>query len=403
MLAAALSVAGAGDDACGGRVRGEAPAEALETSFDFDMYDVSEVGRGGQCILKRCLIPNPSLCWEASVELGGMAGSNEGETAFDVQGAPDSPELGESEPSVSWRPGRQEYQLVLPEQTSRHERQDASELSHQDAQMVEELLAIAARFEAVGRITEARARVEEIRVRFPSFGGPELALQRIDGARCPRAVTRGQPGANAKDDGEECQWRFLLSPAAAQQCANCDILAWNQGRGVEGGRLTVHVSAVEQGPCDILIDGSREREHVLETEGDYADLSHIPPRTYGWVFLHESPDVLTNITDFEDVDVELIEMCKEQQRLRPRDYAQWHTMHIQLGLMASARRLSWVEGSNPTSVAHLFAYFEGIHCICALSLSLSLFLPASRLLLSIPFPVSRSLTNPLCECPDVCA
>jgi hypothetical protein len=44
----------------------------------------------------------------------------------------------------------------------------------------EELLDVAARFEAVGRLSEARARVLAIQRLFPSIEAPAIALQRLD-------------------------------------------------------------------------------------------------------------------------------------------------------------------------------------------------------------------------------
>ena len=58
--------------------------------------------------------------------------------------------------------------------------QKSHELQGQDADRVEALLDLAARFEAVGRINEARARVLQVQELESMQTSPALALKRLD-------------------------------------------------------------------------------------------------------------------------------------------------------------------------------------------------------------------------------
>jgi len=74
-----------------------------------------------------------------------------------------------------WRLSRVEPAAARPEHSS----------------SADELLDVAARFEAVGRLGEARARVRAIQDLFPSHPAPAIALLRLDSGRC-----RGSPCAS---------------------------------------------------------------------------------------------------------------------------------------------------------------------------------------------------------------
>ena len=136
-------------------------------------------------------------------------------------------------------------------------------------------LEIAARFEALGRVSEARARVLEVQARHPSHPTPALALQRMDAARCPLppqpAAAQQPPSGN--DDGNDCPWLWVDSPSAPApgQCAAGDAACQSDGTAVRsGGDFGVHVLEVRSGSCAVLIEGDRRR---LEQEGLDSDPS----------------------------------------------------------------------------------------------------------------------------------
>jgi hypothetical protein len=242
------------------------------------------------------------------------------------------------------------------------QKQQGQEYAEQES--VKAQLEIAARFEAVGRISEARARVLHLQALHPSHAAPALALQRLDSLRCPLSISHARHPPRI--DGSECQWFFQVSDSARQQCLDRSdtTCAMDVGgsAGVQPGaerRAAVHVMEVHQGSCDILLEYDRQREKMIESHGDKAEPAALvvyPGAFLGVTFSLEDPETLQEIADFEDVDVVAVEGCGKVSK----SDARWHSLRVQLDPMTAPGQLTWAEGMDPFTVARLFVKFEEV-------------------------------------------
>jgi len=220
----------------------------------------------------------------------------------------------------------------------------------------EELLEVAARFEAVGRVGEARARVLEARELYPAHPAPVLALQRLDAARCPLPPPSAVLPATAEpEDGAECPWRFVDASSASSQgqCAAGDAAC--QPDAAAAGVLVLEV---QLGSCGAILEGDRQRELREQRQGSVYDEHdpETPPSVYAVSFTQADPTSLREVTDLEEIDVVALEGCEKASRRN----AQWHSIRLQLGAMSAPGLLTWVEGTDPFTVARLFAKFEDL-------------------------------------------
>ena len=228
---------------------------------------------------------------------------------------------------------------------------------------LEALLAAAARFEAVGRVCEARAHVLTVQAMHPAHPAPGVALQRLDTAHCPLP-----PGSSlaASDNLPECTWRFAVSTAASEQCRlsaadACDADARMGKAGGDSGSdqpakggSTVHIVEVQQGECGVLLEGERRRQlaRVSALQQGSGGTS-----VFGVSFVHDDPETLREITDMDDVDVVALEGCEKGARASTR----WHSVRLRLApAMLDEGLLTWVEGTDPYLTARLFAKYENL-------------------------------------------